>query len=168
MCGRKTCVAKVLLQRAKPEIGCTCLGHLNPRITSVASYLDATARNADSRSMLTDYVMGKLPGSVQLAHTRNLQPDMAAAHAAGMAARAVVPRAAASCVKLNAYRKAHTAKMQWQLNRQQELPRCGDTTSLLLSFDFQALDCSKLSQAQFVAWQVKQAWGLVEAGASKE
>lgn len=118
--------------------------------------------------MLTDYVMGKLPGSVQLAHTRNLQPDMAAAHAAGMAARAVVPRAAASCVKLNAYRKAHTAKMQWQLNRQQELPRCGDTTSLLLSFDFQALDCSKLSQAQFVAWQVKQAWGLVEAGASKE
>jgi hypothetical protein len=42
---------------------------------------------------------------------RNLQPDMVAAHAAGVAARAAVPWSAASCVKLNAYRKAHTAEM---------------------------------------------------------
>lgn len=60
--------------------------------------------NADSRSMLTGAPMRKLPGSVELAHTRNLQPDMAAAHAAGLEARAAVAQDAKSYVKLNAYR----------------------------------------------------------------
>jgi hypothetical protein len=56
--------------------------------------------------------------------------------------------------------------MQRQFDDQEQLPRCGDTTALLLSFDFTAVDCSHMSQATFVAWQVKRAWGLLAAGAS--
>jgi hypothetical protein len=92
VCPRKTCVTKVLLHPQSKEIDCTrAFGHLNPRVTSVACYLDASARNADSRSMLTGQPMRKLPGSVELAHSRNLLPDMQAAHAAGVAAQAAVP-----------------------------------------------------------------------------
>lgn len=163
VCGRKTLVTKVLLHSQSKEIDCTrTFGHLNPRLTSVACYLDASARNADSRSMLTGAPMRKLPGSVELAHTRNLAPDMATAHAAGLVAQAAVPLSARAYVKLNAYRKAHTAEMQRQFDEQEGVPKCGDTFALLTSFDFVALDCTKMSQAEFVAWQVKKTWGMIK------
>ena len=163
VCGRKTCITKVVLHPQSKDVDCTrAFGHQNPRLTSLAVYTDASARNADSRNMLTGYRMRQLPGSVQLAHTRNLHPDMEAAHAAGQQARQQVPSYAPSYMRLNAYVKAHTAEMQRQFDAQVRKPKAGDTTASLLSFDFQALDTTGMTQCEFVAWNVKQILGLLE------
>lgn len=113
-----------------------------------------------------------MPGTVQLAHLRNPQPDIGAARAAGEAAAA-----AAAARRLfgqraadhgfggrNAYVKGFRVEMQRQYDAAARLPRCGDTQDFLQSFFFQPYDCSALSQACFVAWQVKVALGLLAPG----
>lgn len=111
-----------------------------------------------------------------LAHTRNLWPDVHAAHRAGQRAAAVrkgrmhyvaggvLKRRSTkvrSCQVLNAYKKAFREEMQRQFDQQAYLPKAGSTTETLQKFFFEPLDVSGMSQADFVAWQVKKAWGLL-------
>lgn len=118
-----------------------------------------------------------MPGSVELAHLRNPRPDIAAARAAGEAAvaaavaaglhRRVQHNAGAADLnvhRLNVYVKGFRLEMQRQYDAHAQMPRCGDTEQLLQSFFFAPYNCQGLSQAAFVAWQVKVALGLLPPG----
>lgn len=168
--GRKT-LATAMVNH--PEVldvdNSATFGHANVRLTTQAVYADASWRNADSRALLTGQPVRQLPGSVHLAHSRNLHPDTAAAVAAGRAAaRAQRARYAQHCrgvpeqqvrrYELNAYNTAFRAEMQRQFDAQARLPRCGDTAELHMTCFFTPVDCSRSTQQQFVTWQVL--WGL--------
>jgi hypothetical protein len=111
-----------------------------------------------------------MPGSIQLAHLRNPRRDVGAARAAGDAAAAVVrPKLGSrapihNVERLNAYVRGFRLEMQRQYDAHACLPHCGDAEQLLRSFFFCPYDCSAMSQAAFVSWQVKVALGLVPPG----
>jgi hypothetical protein len=138
-------------------------------------YVDPRAATSDSAAILRGAPVRRLPGSVLLAHRRNMQPDVGAARAAGQAASmAARPRMSqrrhgvflGGVERHNAYRTAFRTDMQRQYDAQARLPRCGDTQQLLRSFFFEPYNFDGWSQAQFVAWHVKVALGLLRPGAA--
>jgi hypothetical protein len=177
ICARKTsCTAAV----SHPEMQDIHLSrmfqHKDPKRTTVVHYLDGSAVPFDSYAVLHKQPCRKLPASCLLAQTRNLWPDMSAAHKAGQNASAVV-RAAVHYVaggvqkhsgagqllpykRRSAYQKAFKAVMQQQFDRQCNMPRVRGCESRT-KFFFEPLDVSTLSQAQFVAFSVKKAWGII-------
>lgn len=170
VCGRKTFATATVMHHQTTELDCmSAFQHLCPAKTTVGCYTDASRRNADSRAIMTGCDVRAMPGSVKLAHSRNPQPNMQAAHEAGVRARDVVGKGfgaakqrVAAHIRTNAYRSAHRAEMQRQFDMQQSLPKSGCTDEQLQSFFFKPLDCSKMEQMYFVAWQVKKAWGLLK------
>jgi hypothetical protein len=172
VCGRKTLATATVMHPETTDLDATrALGHNNPRLTTTARYADASARTADTRSILTGAPVRALPATVTLGRSRNLNPDIAAAQRCGKEAAAAVARnmsrgqrssPVASHVRLNAYKSAFRQEMQRQYDAQASLPRAGDTGSRLESFFFQPIDCSGMSQAEFVSWQVKLALGKLQ------
>ena len=167
---RKTnATAHVCHPQTTPFDTARVLGHGDPRIT-LTHYADPRAANNDSTSILRRLPVRTLPGSVALAHSRNPNPDVAAARAAGTAAaNAVVPmfgsgHALQGVEQRNAFVRGFRMDMQRQFDEQALQPRCGDTQQLQSSFFFTPYDCSSMSPAAFVSWQVKIALGLIPAG----
>lgn len=176
VCARKTLATFVVMHWQTKDVDCTrTFGHVNPRLTTQACYAESAAQTADSRAILTRQPVRAMPGSVRQAHNRNLRPDIAAARrvaeAASAAAQAVVAGSNLGAAKqrimrtegLKAYKKAFRGEMQRQYDAQQRRPRAGNTRQQLRSSFFEPLPCRGMSQAEFVAWQVKVAWGLIPA-----
>lgn len=168
---RKTLATAVVLHPETTDLDCTrTFGHVNPRLTTQAVYTEASARTADSRAIMRHNPVRQLPGSVQMAHRRNLSPDIASAEAAGKAASAAFRLQHAlhpgdpqleGVRALNAYKKAFRCEMQRQYDAQAVLPRAGGTREQLGAFFFTPIACQGMSQAEFVAWQVKVALGIL-------
>ena len=124
--GRKTLATATVVHSETNDLDCTrTFGHVNPRLTTQAVYTDASARTADSRAILSGSSMRDLPGSVQLAHRRNYNPDAFLAHQRATAAAAAVGQTAAlptsaseeqqryrAQVRLSEYRRAYRAETQ--------------------------------------------------------
>ncbi len=172
--GRKTFATAVVLHPETTDLDCTrTFGHANPRLTTQACYTEACARTADSRAIMEKRPVRSLPGSVMLSHNRNLNPNIQAAILAGRTAadsirvrymRRRVGEELATLQRLNAYKQAFRADMQRQYDAHAHLPRAGATREQLGSFFFKPYcGCQEMSQAQFVAWQVKVALGLLPA-----
>lgn len=86
--GRKTVATAVTNHREATDLDATAaLGHANPNLTTKAIYTDATRLNGDTTALLRGEPVREMPGSVELAHSRNLVPDTAAAVRVGQAAR---------------------------------------------------------------------------------
>lgn len=171
VCGRKTVGTAIVNHSQATDMDCSrLLGHRS-HITTKTRYADSTAGTADSFALLHGQAIRELPGSVALAHTRNLHPDIAAAKQAGIRAAAAVrplftSRHGAMNSRLerhNAYKQGFRREMQRQYDAQLSLPRAGNTADVLNSWFFTPLACSHLSQAEFVAWQVKVALGMASA-----
>lgn len=177
--GRKTAGTAVTNHAEATDLDATAaLGHANPNLTSKAIYTDATRLNGDTTALMRGEPVRAMPGSVELAHSRNLAPDMAAGIKVGQAARRAQPcsvsywelfagrrrRVGAAKARLyawNAYNKAFRAEMQRQFDAQAEVSKCGDTEEVLNTWFFTPLECGSLSQAQFVSWQIKKALKLL-------
>jgi hypothetical protein len=177
ICARKSsCTAAVSRPEMKDMHISRTFQHRDPKRTTVGSYLDGSAVPFDSYATLHKQPCRKMPASCMLAQTRNLWPNMAAAHTAGQKASALVGASVhyvaggvhkrSGLAKLlpfkrrSAYQKAFKAEMQQQFDRQANMPRvrgCDSRTK----FFFEPLDMSGLSQAQFVAFAVKKAWGII-------
>jgi hypothetical protein len=148
------------------------LQHAQPLVTTFGTYADAMRRCNDTTALVRGQPIRNLPGSVQLAHDRNLAPDVLAGVRAGRAARQLsaeqyasrcrrVPAAKVRLCAQNAYNKAFKAEMQRQFDAQARQPRGGNTNELLEHWFFQPYDCAAMSPAAFVCWQVKQALNLL-------
>lgn len=72
-----------------------------------------------------------------------------------------VPAAKVRVYPQNAYIKAFKAEMQRQFDAQAKLPRGGNTEDLLRFWFFKPYDCTPLTPAMFVRWQVKKALNLL-------
>ena len=171
--GRKTVGTAVTNHPQATDLDCTAaLGHLNPNLTTKVMYTDATRLNGDTTALVRGQPVRQMPGSVELAHSRNLSPDIDAGRRVGEAARQACyaqyarHRRRVSAVKVGrfaqaAYNKAFKGEMQRQFDSQTELSKCGDTTEVLRTWFFQPLECTGMPQAAFVSWQVKRALNLV-------
>jgi hypothetical protein len=171
--GRK-CVGTAVTnhQEATQMDAAAALGHAQPLVTTLGAYADAKRRCNDTTALIRGAPIRELPGSVKLSHNRNLQPDILAGVSAGRAARQACQamyaarrrRVRADKVSMyaqNAHNKAFKAEMQRQFDEQARQPRGGNTSELLHHWFFTPLDCSALSPAGFVRWQVKKALQLL-------
>lgn len=147
--GRKTSGTCVQNHPEGTPKDCTAaLGHLN-QATTDKSYCDAMRLNGDTTALIRGEPVRKMPGSVELAHSRNLAPDTAAATRVGQAARSAcrewyaqhrrrVPAGKVRQYAQNAHNKAFRAEMQRQFDAQAQVSKCGDTDEVLHSWFFHA------------------------------
>jgi len=170
MSGRKNVGTAVANHAQATAADCYAKMHHKEQSTTILNYADATARNADSLNLVRGQPIRDMPQVAALAASRNRHPDVATAMRLAAAARdekCVLSlrrgkrRAEVNLAAQNAYNKAFQQEMQRQFDSVVDMPRCGDTIAVAEQWFFEPLDCSALSAAEFVAWQVKVAWGLV-------
>jgi hypothetical protein len=171
--GRKTVGTAVTNHESATQMdAAACMGHAQPMVTTLGAYADAMRHCNDTTSLVRGLPIRPLPGSVQLSHNCNLFPNTFAAAKAASAARQrtallyarrrhSVPASKARVFAQCAYNKAFKADMQRQFDPHEKLPKGGVTNALLAHCFFQPYDCSPLTPAMFVRWQVKKALKLL-------